>query len=357
MRGLTITSNTLLKPALGLLALVGLISCGPSQYTMNDSIYGGRSTVYEEPTQEVASTTANGGVYANYFNQGAADLDAAQQSGDIFTDIDSYSSNSEYTTEEAILDEGLAYQAQPGWGDVVDDITINIYPNFYNRIGFGGFYRPFWNTGWGWGGWSYPNSGFGWGGWWNPYNGYGWGGWGNPYFGYAYNGWGFGGWGYPYGGWGFGWNAPFYGYYGYNIYFGAPFIRNRYYARYNTGRVAYSNSRRANSLYSSRSNARSSATRSSRRSNVNYARTSRTYSRNNVGVNTNRLSRNSNNSSRATNATRSSSNSSIYRSNARRTSSNTITRSSSRSSTPVRATRSSTYSRNSVSTPTRSTSR
>ena len=257
MRGLIITSNTLLKPALGLLALVGLISCGPSQYTMNDSIYGSRSTFYEEPTQEVASTTVNGGVYANYFNQGAADLDAAQQSGDIFTDIDSYSSNSEYTTEEAVLHEGLTYQAQPGWGDVVDDITVNIYPNFYNRIGFGGYYRPFWNTGWGWGGFRYPYAGFGWG---------------NPFFGYAYNGWG-------YNGWGYGWNSPFYGYFGYNTYFGGngyyPYIVYRYanyrydYPLYrNNKRVAYSNSRRANNLYSSRSNTRSSATRSSRRSNV-----------------------------------------------------------------------------------------
>ncbi|HCQ76107.1 MAG TPA: hypothetical protein DIV44_04795, partial [Leeuwenhoekiella sp.] len=262
MRGLINTPNTFLKPVLGLLALAGLVSCGPSQYTINDSIYGGRSTVYEEPTQEVASTTVNGGVYANYFSLGAADLDAAQQSGDIFTDIDSYSSNAEYTTEQAVLDEDLAYQAQPGWGDVVDDITVNIYPDFYNRIGFGGYYRPFWNYGWG-------NFGFGFGpGWATPYGG--WGGWGNPYFGYAYNGWGYGAWGYPYIGWGYGWGHHLYGYYGYNTYYGNLFYRNNYYSRYNNNRLAYSNSRRSSNVYRNNrsipaqsSSARSASRRSS----------------------------------------------------------------------------------------------
>ncbi|PHR96322.1 MAG: hypothetical protein COA80_09020 [Leeuwenhoekiella sp.] len=362
MRGLNITQTGIFEIALGILASASLLSCGTSQYPMSDGIYGSSSnTDYSRVIQEDVTTNANGSRYADYFNQGAAEIDNAQEEGAIFTDIDSYSSTGDYTEEDLLLENDLGYNAQPGWGDTYDNVVVNVYN------------RPFWGAGWGaWGGPFYGNAGWAWGG----FNNWGWG-WNSPYYGWGWGGPFYGniGWGYAYGGWGnpyWGgfnrWGNPYWGY-GFNTFYGYPYRNNWYNSRYNFNSVAYSNSRRggrydlgrtadSRSSYSrnSRSTYSSNSRNSRRSSEVNYARTSRTYSRNGVGVDPTSRSRSASGNTSNSRVSRSntSNNRSIYSSSARR-SSNTISRSSGSSNSINRSssTRSSTYGSRS-SSPTRS---
>ena len=141
MRGVNLTLRTLIKPAIAaVFSFIGLVSCGPSQYAMNDGIYGSSTRIYDTNSQEEIASD-NSGIYANYFNQGASELQDAQEAGTIFTDVDSYSSNSQYNDDEAMLQGELAYNANAGWGDTYDEVVINIYPSLYNQIGFGSLKR------------------------------------------------------------------------------------------------------------------------------------------------------------------------------------------------------------------------
>lgn len=169
---------------LALGSILMLSSCGSYQYAGydNDGIYNSDEVVVD--VEEAATNRTSNNYYANYFDDVVTDAELAQeQSDDIFTDIDSYSSGNASGGEVEIIED------YGGWGQVNDQVTINFYNNGWNNWGWG------WNDPWLW------NGGFGWG--WNNYWGYGWNRW---------NRWGYGfGWGWndPWlwnGGFGYGWN-------------------------------------------------------------------------------------------------------------------------------------------------------
>ena len=93
----TITLQKLpLFVALGLATL--LTSCGSYQYVGydNDGIYSSENdnvqeAVVEQPT--VTTSTKDSNYYKNYFAENSAQVDAIQEDGEIFTDIDSYEGN------------------------------------------------------------------------------------------------------------------------------------------------------------------------------------------------------------------------------------------------------------------------
>lgn len=316
MKQTTSQKNALGRFALLMLGAVSLVSCGSFEYaSYDDGVYGGSTQIAQEeqPTAQQAT------YYSSYFNQGADQLQQANEQAEVFTDIDSYSSTGEYDEEAIAQDVNLGYTGQPAWGATWDRTIVNIYPsNFGGGFGYGNFgFSPFY------------------GGWGNPYGyGYGYGsGFGySPFFNYGYPYWGhspyfYGGFGYPYGGYA-------YGGYGYG---NRGHYNNGYYNDYRRN-YAYSRSARTEGNISRRSNTsadRSNVSRRSSRSSTaqsGYTPTRRTYSRNNVGVDPgSRSSRSAGN-----NVSRSSSRSSIYNSNSaqrRSSSSRTQSYTPSRSST------------------------
>ncbi|MGS0524782.1 hypothetical protein ACU8V7_05855 [Zobellia nedashkovskayae] len=238
---------------IALCTLTGIVavSCGSYQSTSyydNDGIYSSDNQVSVErqarPQQTRQQAQANDEPYSDYFGQQADQYDQALD-GEIFTDVDSYSSG---TAQDSISGGELTdyynndndYAGYAGWGDNATSVEISVYDNGWN--GYGGFA---WSSPWlfnsyGWGGYGY-------GGFYNPwrnrYRPWGWGGFG---YGYGYGGYSGFGWG-GYGTW-----CPPYGYYnGYNNYS----YRNRSYA-YNRTRRGYNTNTNAisgnNSRYTSR---------------------------------------------------------------------------------------------------------
>lgn len=330
-----------------MLVTLGLIiaSCGSyqqSSYYDNDGIYSNNTptTVERRPEQRnYQQNNPETDTYSDYFGEKANQYDEILDS-EIFTDVDSYSSN---TVNDSVPQGQLTdyyssendYQGYGGWGDNNSNVSINIYDNGWNNWGYGGLIG--WaNPVWGWNNWGY--------------------GWNNPWRWNRWNNWGFGGFGYGYAGFGYGWNNPYYGYgyrYGYRNY-------NRNYG-YNNRGYAYNNSRRGNynrntinngattSALRGRSNVntrgdspryRSTDSRASAARSSSNTRSARTYSgnttRRTVGVDQNRAYRTSR-STRATPRYNTSSRSSSRYSTSPNTSG--TTRSSSRVMTP----RTSTY--------------
>lgn len=283
-----------------------LTSCGTyQQATYDDGIYG--STQERVQTTEVA-TTGND-PYQNYFQQKSFEAD--DRYGDVFTDVDSYSSQ-DYVDPEVNVDDIGYTESYGAWGQTTENININVYTsNLWNR----GFY--------GWNNWGY---GLGWNNW--GWNNWGWNNWG----------WGNNPWNY------WGWNAGLCGSYGYAGFYGQTYFRNRAngYA-YNGGRrIAYANRNAANSNrrgnYLARTSRRNNtAVRSTRNSrNSNSIRTTRN-TRNNVR--TTRSTRNTRNT-RATRSTRNNNQvrpSTTRSSNTRSTRSSMSTRSSSSRGSSVRS--------------------
>lgn len=250
-----------------------MTSCGSFQeasYYDNDGIYD-RDIVYADGyRQDKQNNTSKENVvvtdFENYFDQKEQQLDYIEQQmseNDVFTDIDSYSSEN----DSIELAQNYPYEYQggyAGWGDNSESVVLNVYSNNW---GWGGFYGPYWGGYYGsyWG-WNY------WGGWYDPF-----------WYPYSY----YGGWAgyYPYGYWG--WNR---GWYGHNYYYGGyPYY-------YGDHRYAYTSSRRdiygrrsavANSRADSRISSRdySATTRRSGRATSSDIVNRRGYSnRSNVGV-------------------------------------------------------------------------
>lgn len=281
-------------PAIFLIALI-FTSCGSYQYvgTDNDGIYD--STYENVEYVEVAEEKNNSSdYYQNYFKEKRNEYDAIAQESEIFTDVDSYSSD-DYTEQDSINNE---YRGYAGWGQANENVTINIYDNGWNNWGWNN-YNWGWNN-WGWNRW-YPTWGWhtriGWGwnnwGWYDPF-------WCPPY----YNTWGWGNFGNPY------WNN---GYYGRSVAYNAG-RRGSY---LNSGRSTLSrrsslvNSRNLNTPRRSRSALRSTTPR--RNSTLSNSRNRNNIrTRNNSSINTPRSTRTRrNNSSISSPRTRSSSSSRI----------------------------------------------
>jgi len=218
-----------------LFAVVGLlvVSCGSYQqasYYDTDGIYGAnepRVTVERAPRQTPQVKQKKGdNTYTDYFGQ-KADQYGEILEGEIFTDVDSYSSGVENDSiSEVDLTEYYTsdndYAGNGGWGDNPTSVNINIYDNGWNNWGWGGagfgwgWNDPWlWNGGWGWNNWGYGGYGWGWNRW-NRWNRWGWGGWNN----WGYGGWGWNNWGWAnnwgYGNRGYAYNSSRRGYYNNN---------------------------------------------------------------------------------------------------------------------------------------------
>ena len=143
-------------------AIVGLmvVSCGSYQqasYYDNDGIYADpNDRIVERAPQNSRPVTQQKekNTYSEYFGRKADQYEEILE-GEVFTDIDSYSSEVE---NDSIAEDQLTdyyspdndYQGYAGWGDNVTDVNINIYES----PGFG-FYNPWFNT-WGYGNfWGY----------------------------------------------------------------------------------------------------------------------------------------------------------------------------------------------------------
>lgn len=227
-----------LRNKLGLLfsltAVLALVSCGSYQYPgyEADGIYGeSRPGIWEEQQQEVTEVRPNGdnSYYKNLFAQQSQMVGEVLES-DVFTDIDSYSSNDGYDNYSEVGGDVAYVGGNAPWGDDPDTYTVNIFNNGF----YGGFYSP-WRAGFVYGyGYGFGNPFFG-GGWYDPFwPGY----WGGGFGPYAYGG--------P------GWNIGFGLSYGYNFGYGYRgfynpyypyFYNNHYYNNYND-RFAYNTGRR-----------------------------------------------------------------------------------------------------------------
>ena len=90
-------TSTLKKIKMLFLALGSILllsSCGSYQYVGydNDGIYNSNEVVVD--VEEASTNRTSNNYYANYFDDVVTDAELAQeQSDDVFTDIDSYSSN------------------------------------------------------------------------------------------------------------------------------------------------------------------------------------------------------------------------------------------------------------------------
>lgn len=226
MRTFTSIFKNITAPA-GILMLLVLSGCSSYQYSgyETDGIYGeSRPGIWEQPQEQVTEVKPNNGnsYYKDLFAQQGQMYGEILES-DVFTDVDSYSSNTGYEDYNEVGGDVAYVGGNAPWGEDPDSYAVNIYNN--NRFGFG--FGPGWGPGWGMG-WGYasfydpffdpfwPNPYF-----YGNYPYYGvasyWGGWG---FGFGFNNW------YRPWGWNRGyWNSPYY---------------NRYYNR----PIAYNNSRR-----------------------------------------------------------------------------------------------------------------
>ena len=276
------------------------VSCGSYQqasYYDNDGIYsdGTTRTVERQPQQgNRYEKQAETDTYSDYFGQKANEYNEILD-GDIFTDVDSYSSqNEDDNINQGQLtdyyDNSNDYQGFGGWGDNTTSVSIN-------------YYNTGWNNPWLWNGigGNWYNGGF--------YSGVllapwynGWNRWGG-YYGWGWNNWGWGG-GFGWGGYGYGWCPP-YGYYGRNYGYGSRSYaynstRRGYYNRNIIGDSRIATSLRGRSNVNTRGNNpryRSTAARSSSaRSSSSTARSTRDYqgtTRRTVGVDQNRAYRTS----------------------------------------------------------------
>ncbi|WP_273566154.1 hypothetical protein [Maribacter halichondriae] len=295
--------------ASAILMLVGLfvVSCGSYQqasYYDNDGIYADPNDRIVERTPQEKLTPQQKqekNTYSEYFGQRADQYEEILE-GEIFTDVDSYSSGVENDSLSSTrltdyYNPDNDYQGYAGWGDNATAVNINIYDNGWNNWGWGGGFGWGWNDPWLWNNWSY-GGGFGWG-WNNPWRWNRWG-WGGGY-GWGWNNWGWGG------GYGWGWNNPWIGNrWGWNNWgwggrnYAYNNSRRGYYGRNAIAGNSSRNALRGRSNLNTRSNStryRSTSARSasSRSANVRSSRSGRNgiASRRTVGVDQNRSYRTS----------------------------------------------------------------
>ena len=102
------------KLAVMLVATITLVSCGSYEYvgSNNDGIYG--TSTGEEYYEEVPQGSDN--YYANLFAEKSYQYESVPEENAIFTDIESYSSNSNYEGDE-IYDDTTYNGGYGSWGD------------------------------------------------------------------------------------------------------------------------------------------------------------------------------------------------------------------------------------------------
>lgn len=138
--------SLLFAPAL----LLALASCSSYQYSgyEADGIYGeARPGIWEQeaPQTTEVKPSNNNTYYQNLFAQ-QSQMVGEMLEGDIFTDVESYSSNTGYDDYSETGGDVAYVGGYAPWGNSPDTYTINIY----NR----GFYSPWYygyGSRWGWG--------------------------------------------------------------------------------------------------------------------------------------------------------------------------------------------------------------
>ncbi len=232
-----------------------MVSCGSYvESSYNDGIYGDIPTRIDqerEITQEDVYNENSSNYYQQLFAIEAAQYPNTATDDQIFTDVDSYSSD-DY--DQQMVDYSLDYSAQPAWGTNPSETIINYYNvggfnqfGFANRWGFGGPWGFGFNN-WGYGPWGFNNFGFG-------------GPWG-------FNNFAFGGFGF---GFGFGYNAPFFnGGFGFHPWGGYGFNNwgNNYYFNNNIAYGRYRGSNRYRGFTTNTAVANNSRSISTRRASV-----------------------------------------------------------------------------------------
>jgi hypothetical protein len=174
-------------------SLIMLSSCGSYQYvgSTSDGIYSEDEPEYVVIEDVSYQEESNSNYYSNYFKEKALEVEGTEDVNPVFTDVDSYESQSNVNSNQ-----------NAGWGDNSSQVNITVYDNGWNNWGYGyanygwnnwgygynsfGWNRPYgWNYGYGWNNWGW-NSGFygGYYGGFYPNYGYGYGYYGNPYYGY-----------------------------------------------------------------------------------------------------------------------------------------------------------------------------
>ncbi len=266
------------KIILSLQMLLLLTSCGTylSVYD-NDGIYSTKK--YEEVKEEVEQTprviVVDQEQYRdydeNYFARKLEDLERIQEN-EIFTDVETYASESEF--------EDTNYNQREPWGYEDNDVVVSL--NLWND--------PFWGAGFNNWGWGFNNWGWGFADPWfygnfSPF-------WRNQFYGPGRI-WARGPWGLGFNNWGWGFNSPWFWNGGFvNPYWGNRFWNNNFYqnnrwARSNPYRLNRNNNRFTNSRYSNRTGRRTSSItnnsrfRNSRFSNSSNGRTGNASSRRN----------------------------------------------------------------------------
>ena len=118
-----------------LLSMVLLTSCSsyqPSSYYDNDGIYGTRNqNTTPRYSQNNTQTQPSQNKYQNYFKEKSDQIEYMQNETDqIFTDIDSYSSTSVNDSIDVTQNYDYNYNDNnPGWGDNPDSVVLNVYSN------------------------------------------------------------------------------------------------------------------------------------------------------------------------------------------------------------------------------------
>ena len=257
--------NTSIYYIVGFLSVL-LTSCGSyqnSSYYDSDGIYGGSANV--TVGRETQNNRYNQNQYKEYFNS----LQKDNESAEVFTNIDNYSSYNLDNNSDQNND-----RSYPGWGSNPQTVSINYY-----------------DTGWAMNNW-YGNNWYG-----NNYYGNGW--YGNGYYGNNWydNNW-YGnnfGWNYGYG-WGmnigFGWNN----WYGNNWYGNGYYGNNWGHSNYYDNRTRSYNAGRRGGDYTTSGtgiNARNSSSYSRTQDNTISRRAVNSDSRQNTDFNRNSTNRTS----------------------------------------------------------------
>ena len=259
--------NLILVP----LSLFLLASCGSYQYSgyETDGIYSdSRPGIWEEQRATEVKPNSGNSYYKNLFAQQSEMVGEILES-DVFTDVDSYSSNDGYEDYSEIGGDVAYVGGNAPWGNDPDTYTVNFYNN-----GFGFGYGYGFGYGFGYPGYYGFHSPYIYGPrWHNPYlygigPSFGFSSFGHPYWywGSAFS-FGYGGF---YGGYGYGYGYPYYGGYGYPYYGGGYGYNNN--VAYNTGR------RNSTVYYRDGENRRSTTSRynsSNRNRNSSYSRSIR----------------------------------------------------------------------------------
>jgi hypothetical protein len=260
------------------LSVVLITSC--SSYdnvsSYDDGIYSNKASKNQQQTkQNVDNRTANTSTDAtaknnnqeeSYFDKQAKLISQArQQTNDVFTDVDNYTSQDTTAQKSQVVygkQQDKNYQANSygGWGSQTSSVDINIFNN-----------GPGWNN-WGWNNWGWNN----WG--WNPrfygpYRGFGFNRWMNPRFGFGFYD--------PFYGPGFNYGWGYNGFYG-NARFWSPYIYGRNYIAYQNGyrnSLAYSNIGSRSNLFNRSPYNRSTLNERGNRSNQRRADRSNRYVR------------------------------------------------------------------------------